>query len=86
MCWNAIVWPKAYGGQGGSRITQFLVEEEFYRAAQVVIGGGGTGTPAVLASGTEAQKQHYVPAAIRREIVPATAQPSTKAGRIRCHK
>ena len=32
--WNAIAWPKAYGGQGGSRITQFLVEEEFYRAAQ----------------------------------------------------
>ena len=67
--WNAIAWPKAYGGQGGSRITQFLVEEEFYRAAQVVIGGGGTGTPAVLASGTEEQKQHYVPAAIQREII-----------------
>ncbi len=67
--WNAIAWPKAYGGQGGSRITQFLVEEEFYRAAQVVIGGGGTGTPAVLASGTEEQKQYYVPRAIRREII-----------------
>lgn len=67
--WNAIAWPKAYGGQGGSRITQFLVEEEFYRAAQVVIGGGGTGTPAVLASGTEEQKQYYVPKAIRREII-----------------
>ena len=25
--WNAIAWPKAYGGQGGSRITQVLVEE-----------------------------------------------------------
>ena len=67
--WNAIAWPKAYGGQGGSRITQFLVEEEFYRAAQVVIGGGGTGTPAILASGTEEQKQYYVPRAIRREII-----------------
>ena len=67
--WNAIAWPKAYGGQGGNRITQFLVEEEFYRAAQVVIGGGGTGTPAILASGTEAQKQDFVPKAIRREIV-----------------
>jgi alkylation response protein AidB-like acyl-CoA dehydrogenase len=67
--WNAIAWPKEYGGQGGSRITQFLVEEEFYRAAQIVIGGGGTGTPAVLASGTEQQKQHYVPKAIRREII-----------------
>jgi len=67
--WNAIAWPKAYGGQGGSRITQFLVEEEFYRVAQVVIGGGGTGTPAVLASGTEEQKQYYVPRAIRREII-----------------
>jgi alkylation response protein AidB-like acyl-CoA dehydrogenase len=67
--WNAIAWPEAYGGQGGSRITQFLVEEEFYRAAQVVIGGGGTGTPAVLASGTEEQKRHYVPKAISREII-----------------
>ncbi len=67
--WNAIAWPKEYGGQSGNRITQFLVEEEFYRAASVVIGGGGTGTPAVLASGTEEQKQYYVPRAIRREIV-----------------
>jgi alkylation response protein AidB-like acyl-CoA dehydrogenase len=67
--WNAIAWPREYGGQGGTRITQFLVEEEFYRAAQIVIGGGGTGTPAVLASGTEEQKQYYVRKAIRREIV-----------------
>ena len=67
--WSAVSWPKEYGGQGGSRTAQFIVEEEFYRAAQLNIGGGGTGAPAILASGTEEQKLDYVPKCIRREII-----------------
>ncbi len=66
--WLAVSWPKKYGGQGGSRITQYIIEEEFLRAADMRVGGGGTGAPAILASGTEEQKHKYVPGAIRMEI------------------
>lgn len=68
--WNAITWPKEYGGQGGSRTAQFVVEEEFYRVAQIHVGaGGGGGTAAIVASGTPEQKQEFVPKTIRREVV-----------------
>ena len=66
--WLGVSWPKQYGGQGAGRFAQYIVEEEFYRAGQLVIGGGGTGVPAVLAAGTEEQKRYYVPGSIRREI------------------
>ena len=64
--WNAIAWPRDYGGQGGSRITQFLVEEEFYRAAQVVIGEviPSVEAPWVMVSGSVAQRVAQVRAAI----------------------
>ena len=67
--WTAVTWPSEYGGQGGSPMTQFIIEEEFQRAGFQRIGGGGTGAPAILASGTEEQKRQYVPATIRGEII-----------------
>ncbi len=67
--WTAVSWPQRYGGQGRSRLAQFIVEEEFHRAAALNVGGGGTGAPAILASGTEAQKDTFVPASIRMEVV-----------------
>ena len=68
--WVAISWPKQYGGQGGSRIAQYLVEEEFLReGGGLRVAGGGTGAPAILASGTQAQKDHYLPGTIASEIV-----------------
>jgi 3-oxocholest-4-en-26-oyl-CoA dehydrogenase alpha subunit len=66
--WTAVTWPKEYGGQGGTAMTQFVIEEEFQRIGFQRIGGGGTGAPAILASGTEEQKRQYVPATIRGEI------------------
>ena len=66
--WTAVSWPREYGGQGGSPMDQFIIEEEFQRIGYKRIGGGGTGAPAILASGTEAQKREYVPATIRGEI------------------
>lgn len=67
--WSAVSWPKKYGGQARSRVAQFIVEEEFHRAAGLGVGGGGTGAPAILASGTEEQKDAFIPASIRMEIV-----------------
>ena len=66
--WTAVSWPKEYGGQGGSPMDQFIIEEEFQRVGYKRIGGGGTGAPAILASGTEEQKRYYVPRTIRGEI------------------
>ncbi|GGE50229.1 acyl-CoA dehydrogenase [Agaricicola taiwanensis] len=65
--WLGITYPKEYGGQGGDRLTQFIVEEEFLRAG-INIGLGGSGAPAVLAAGTEEQKRYFIPRLIRREI------------------
>ncbi|MBO9356622.1 hypothetical protein GG851_21740 [Bordetella petrii] len=66
--WLAISWPKEYGGQQGSAVTQYIVEEEFVRACDMRVGGGGTGGPAILASGTEEQKQQYLPGCARLQI------------------
>ena len=57
--WKAISWPKEYGGQGGSRIDQYLVEEEFARVG-LSVGGGGSGGPTILAAGTKEQKDYYI--------------------------
>jgi alkylation response protein AidB-like acyl-CoA dehydrogenase len=66
--WFAWSWPVEYGGGGGSRTAQFVIEEEFYRATGIIL-GGGTGAPAILTFGTPEQKEAFVPGAIRREIV-----------------
>ncbi|HEV7392570.1 MAG TPA: acyl-CoA dehydrogenase family protein [Burkholderiales bacterium] len=65
--WLGITYPKEYGGQGGDRLTQYIVEEEFTRAG-VPVALGGSGAPAIMAAGTEEQKQYYIPRLIKREI------------------
>jgi len=67
--WTGVSWPEKYGGQGKSRIGQFIVEEEFHRAAGLGVGGGGTGAPAILASGNEAQRKAFIPGTIKFDIV-----------------
>jgi alkylation response protein AidB-like acyl-CoA dehydrogenase len=66
--WFAWSWPTEFGGGGGDRTAQFVIEEEFYRATGITL-GGGTGAPAILSFGTAAQKQEFVPGAIKREII-----------------
>jgi 3-oxocholest-4-en-26-oyl-CoA dehydrogenase alpha subunit len=66
--WMGLSWPKEHGGQGRSCIIQYIVEEEFYRAAGMIVGGGGSGAPAILASGTEEQIREYIPGTINFEI------------------
>jgi alkylation response protein AidB-like acyl-CoA dehydrogenase len=66
--WFAWSWPAEFGGAGGDRTAQFVIEEEFYRATGITL-GGGTGAPAILSAGTAAQKEEFVPGAIKREII-----------------
>jgi alkylation response protein AidB-like acyl-CoA dehydrogenase len=77
--WGGYAYPREYGGQGGSLTAQYIIEEEFLRIGLRII-GGGTGEPAILASGTEEQKRKYLPAAIRGEIFFALGFTEPQAG------
>ena len=65
-------WPVEYGGQGLGAAFQQIFDEE---AVGYAIPGGmfnvtfGICLPTVLAHGTEAQKQRYIPAALRGEAL-----------------
>jgi alkylation response protein AidB-like acyl-CoA dehydrogenase len=65
--WIAISWPRELGGQGGSRLKQYIVEEEFTRIG-LAMGGGGSGGPAILKFGTPEQKAYYLPRIVSGEI------------------
>ena len=77
--WIGISWPKEYGGQGGSRIEQYIVEEEFARLG-IAVGGAGSGAPAILAAGTEEQKQEFIPGLLQGEIIFALGFTEPQAG------
>ncbi len=77
--WIGISWPKEYGGQNGSRIDQYIVEEEFTRIG-ITVGGAGSGAPAILAAGTEEQKKYFLPGLIRGEISFALGFSEPQAG------
>jgi alkylation response protein AidB-like acyl-CoA dehydrogenase len=62
--WAGIAWPESYGGRGASLIEQAIFNEEIVRArtpqmANVL--GLAMGGPTVIAHGTEAQRQRYLP-------------------------
>ncbi|MHA6730253.1 acyl-CoA dehydrogenase family protein [Devosia sp. A369] len=78
--YSAITWPREYGGQARSEIAQFVIEEEFYRAADLRVGGGGSGGAAILASGSEGQKQYFLPKLAKREIVFAQGYSEPQCG------
>ena len=77
--WVGISWPIEYGGQGGSRIDQYIVEEEFARVG-VAVGGAGSGAPAILAAGTEEQKKYFLPGLLTGEISFALGFTEPQAG------
>ena len=78
--WIGISWPREYGGQDGSRIDQYIVEEEFARIG-ITVGGAGSGAPAILAAGTEEQKREFLPGIIRGEISFALGFTEPQVGR-----
>jgi alkylation response protein AidB-like acyl-CoA dehydrogenase len=65
--WIGIAWPKEYGGRGCSIEQQVIFNEEYARAGAPGrvghIGEGLTG-PTLIAFGSEAQKQRYLPGII----------------------
>jgi len=65
--WLGIAYPKEYGGQGGSAIDQYIVEEEFIRHG-ITVSMIGSGAPAILSAGTEEQKRYYIPRLISGEV------------------
>ena len=68
--WLGITLPKAYGGGGRSPYARYVLVEEFLNAGAPVgshwIADRQSG-PLILKYGTEAQKQHYLPAICRGE-------------------
>ena len=62
--WIGISWPTEYGGQGATLIQQAIYGQEMTRArAPQPANGLGIGIvgPTLMAHGTEAQKQRYIP-------------------------
>ncbi|TNF35925.1 MAG: acyl-CoA dehydrogenase [Gammaproteobacteria bacterium] len=62
--WTCVGWPKEYGGRGASIEQQVIFFEEYARAgAPGRVGhiGEGLAGPTLIAFGTEAQKQKYLP-------------------------
>jgi len=77
--WLGISWPKKYGGQDGDRLSQYIVEEEFARVG-IQVGGGGSGSPVIMAAGTEEQKDYFIPRLISGEISLAFGFTEPQAG------
>ena len=70
--WAGIAWPKEYGGRGGSPAEARIFAREQARfdvdAGAFAVGIGMVG-PTLIAHGTEAQKQRYLPALLRGDEV-----------------
>jgi alkylation response protein AidB-like acyl-CoA dehydrogenase len=65
--WIGISWPKEYGGQGGSRLDQYIVEEELARVGIRAGGAGGVGS-AILGAGTEEQKHSFLTGMLEGQV------------------
>jgi alkylation response protein AidB-like acyl-CoA dehydrogenase len=70
--WAGIAWPKEYGGRGGTPTEARVFAQEQARfdvdAGAFAVGIGMVG-PTLIAHGTEAQKQRYLPALLRGDEV-----------------
>jgi len=77
--WLGFSYPKEFGGQGGDRISQYIVEEEFARV-NISVGLAGSGAPAILAAGSEEQKRHFIPKLISGEYSFALGFTEPQAG------
>jgi alkylation response protein AidB-like acyl-CoA dehydrogenase len=70
--WGAITWPVEYGGRGDTAWHQAIFNQEAARydvSVGVFAVGIGMCGPTLIAHGTEAQKQRFLPAMLRGEEV-----------------
>jgi len=69
--WNTMGWPKEYGGQGASPMTQLILMEEWsYRGAPGLDTFGlNLLGPTLMVHGTEEQKKEYLGEIARGEVV-----------------
>jgi acyl-CoA dehydrogenase len=75
--------PEAYGGAGVDRLYSVILMEEIARVNATGLGFGLHSeivAPYLLHYGTEAQKQHYLPAMARGEMIGAIAMTEPAAG------
>jgi alkylation response protein AidB-like acyl-CoA dehydrogenase len=76
--------PEAYGGVGGSWFEAVLAIEEIasacYQTAMAVLGELGVQTQAIIHFGTAAQKQRYLPAVARGELMCAICMTEPDVG------
>jgi alkylation response protein AidB-like acyl-CoA dehydrogenase len=67
--WIGVSWPREYGGRGLSLLQQVILGEEFARAGapQRATFGEGLLGPTLIAFGTDAQKERFLPPILRGE-------------------
>ena len=68
--WVGVGWPVEFGGRGAGPLEHFIVQEELARArAPELVGriGINLAGPTILAHGTEAQKQRWLPRILAAE-------------------
>ncbi len=79
--WLALGWPTEYGGQGRGEVDQLIFFEEAQRAnAPVPFLALNTVGPALMAHGTDEQKQRFLPAIAAGEIQFAIGYSEPEAG------
>ena len=69
--WNTMGWPKEYGGQGASPMTQLILMEEwsYHGAPGLDTFGINLLGPTLMVHGTEEQKKEYLGEIARGEVV-----------------
>lgn len=70
--WSCIHWPKAYGGRGATEVEQAIFLEEMARAdapESINIVGRNLAGPTLMAYGTDAQKDRFLPPILQGQEV-----------------
>ena len=79
--WLGLGWPVEYGGQGRPATDQFVFFDEVQRAhAPFPFVTVNTVGPAIMALGTDAQKERYLPGILRGELNFAIGYTEPEAG------
>lgn len=79
--WLGLAWPTEYGGQGRSAVDQFIMFDEIQRAhAPFPFVTVNTVGPAIMAHGTDEQKQRYLPGILAGELNFAIGYTEPEAG------